>query len=393
MEFNHTDVRDLACDPIENIRVGFVGLGNRGLATLRRYMILEGITVTCLCDLRPANVRKAADILQDNGKPVAREFTDKDSWMLLAEDPDIDMLCICTDWSTHTDIAVKAMTCGKHVAIEVPAALTVADCWRLVDTAEETRRHCFMLENCCFDPFALSTLQMKRKGWFGEITHCEGAYIHDLRARYRADENAGGFHNGWIARYCGSHVGNPYPTHGLGPISQLLDLNHGDRMDYLVSMSPAVNHSSEGIYINNTLIRTVRGKTILLQYDVTTPRPYSRLQTVCGTRGFIRKYPVACAADDSNGQLEGEALDALLKEFRHPYEREYRADAERLGVENIMNYMMDRHLVKCLQKGLVPDINVYDAAAWSCITELSEISVRKGGIPVKIPDFTRGRWE
>lgn len=387
------DVLRLACPPIPTVRIGFVGLGNRGRATLERYMVIDGIAIAALCDLIPGNVDRARGIACRDGRYDPLNFSGHDAWMRMVEQPDLDLIYICTDWLTHADIATYAMKCGKHVAIEVPAAVSVADCWRLVDTAEATRRHCFMLENCCYDPFALSTLVMKREGLFGDITHCEGAYIHDLRDRYRADENSGGFHNGWIARYCGRHAGNPYPTHGLGPIAQLLGIHRGDRFEHLVSLSSEVPGDESGVYINNTLIRTVRGRSILIQYDVTTPRPYSRLQTVCGTRGFARKYPTACVMLDGEAPMTGDELDRFLACHQHPFVTEYRSDAERLGVPNIMNYIMDRRLIHCLHMGLPLDIDVYDAAEWSCITELSELSVREGSRPVPIPDFTRGRWD
>jgi len=326
---------------------------------------------------------------------------------------DIDLVYICTDWLTHTDIAVYAMQQGRHAALEVPAAMSVADCWRLVDTAEQTRRHCMMLENCCYDAFALTTLNMVRQGALGEITHAEGAYIHDLRRHYFADETEGGYHNNWIKLYSQQHTGNPYPTHGLGPICQWMDIHRGDRMEYLVSMSSREaglsayargqfgKHSAEAAQpylmgdVNTTLIRTVKGRTIVLQYDVTTPRPYSRHQTVCGTKGFMQKYPVPCILLDEYGKepLAGEDFEKVMERYKHPFTATIGEEAKRKEMPNEMNYIMDYRLVHCLRNGLPLDQDVYDAAEWSCITELSELSVRQGSIPVEIPDFTRGNWE
>ncbi len=387
------DLRTLACAPIDNIRIGIVGLGNRGLATLRRLLIIKDVAITALCDLRPNNINLALKSLRESGCERPTAYSSADGWNLIADSPDVDLLYICTDWASHAQIAIKAMQCGKHVAVEVPAALTIDDCRKLVETAALTRRHCFMLENCCYDPFALNTLEMSRRGWFGEITHCEGAYIHDLRRQFSADEDSGGFHEQWIDRYCSTHPGNPYPTHGIGPVSQLLDINRGDRFDYLVSMSPSPDNADSGIYMNTTLIRTVRGRTVLLQYDVTTPRPYSRLQTVCGTSGFIRKYPEECATDGNGATYHGEQLKSLMDRFTHPFIKKYSEDAERLNVNNLMNYIMDRRLIECIREGKPLDISVYDAATWSCIAQLSEISVRGGSVPVKFPDFTNGHWQ
>ena len=304
------------------------------------------------------------------------------------------------------------MECGKHVAIEVPAAMNIAECWQLVDTAEKTRRHCIMLENCCYDPFALTTLEMARQGVLGEIMH-EGAYIHDLRSMYFAEESEGGYHNHWGKRYSIEHTGNPYPTHGLGPACQILDIHRNDRMEYLVSMSthqagmseyarkrfgensPEARQKYKLGDVNTTLIHTAKGKTIMLQYNVSTPRPYSRLQTVCGTLGFAQKYPVPCIALDSHGDtpLEGEALEQVLTLYKHPFSATIGEEAHRKGLPNEMNYVMDYRLIYCLRNGLPLDMDVYDAAEWSCITELSEKSVLNGSIPVEIPDFTRGVWE
>lgn len=386
------DLRGLACPPIDNVRIGIIGLGNRGLATLRRLVVIENITVTALCDLRPDNISVGERILRDAGFTQPVIFDGDDGWQKISGCDNVDLLYICTDWASHARIAIEAMRNGKHVAVEVPAALTIDDCHRLVETVAETRRHCFMLENCCYDPFALTSLTMARSGWFGDITHCEGAYIHDLRRQFHADEDSGGFHNRWIDRYCRSHSGNPYPTHGIGPVSQLLDINHGDRFDYLVSMSPAPVDAGSGIYMNSTLIRTVRGRTVLLQYDVTTPRPYSRLQTVCGTKGFISKYPEECATDMRGTEYRGPQLNELMNGFSHPFIKAYADDAHRLKVENFMNYIMDRRLIECIRNGSPLDISIYDAATWSCIAQLSEMSVSGGGIPIKFPDFTDGHW-
>lgn len=406
-------VVNLTCPPIPVVRIGFIGLGNRGILALERYMHLDGIEVKALCDLRKENIARAEAILEKFNCPKAVNYSEEGKWRKMCECMDIDLIYICTDWLTHTDIAVYAMQQGCHVALEVPAAMTVADCWRLVDTAEQTRRHCMMLENCCYDAFALTTLNMVQQGVLGEITHAEGAYIHDLRRSYFADASEGGFHNHWMKLYSEKHTGNPYPTHGLGPVCQWMNIHRGDRMEYLVSMSSQQaglssyaccrfgEHSSEAMQlyqmgdVNTTLIRTVKGRTIVLQYDVVTPRPYSRHQTVCGTKGFMQKYPVPCILLDEYGKepLSGEVFDRIMEQYKHPFTATIGEEAKRKGMPNEMNYIMDYRLVHCLHHGLPLDQDVYDAAEWSCITELSELSVKQGSIPVEIPDFTRGAWQ
>ncbi len=391
---NH--VLELRCPALPVVRIGLVGLGQRGLATLKRYAFIDGAEIRCLADTDPERLDEANRALTASGRPQADCIGGTDGWREICLRSDIDLVYICTDWSTHCEMAVGAMEAGKHVAVEVPAATTVEECRLLVATAERTRRHCFMTENCCYDFFALSCFEMQRQGLLGSITHCEGAYIHDLRDTFGLTENTSGHSRPWMAHHCALHGGNPYPTHGVGPIGWLLGLHRGDRMEYLVSLTAQSEGTTDGALgkVNNTLIRTVRGVSILLQLDVTTPRPYSRMQTLCGTRGFVQKYPLPTVQTDAHvTALTGE--DAL-KEM----EKFATCDASRIwreghakGVPNEMNYAMDCRLIHCLRNGLPLDIDVYDAAEWSCLAELSQRSAREGSRPVAIPDFTGGRWQ
>lgn len=384
---DRSHVLQLSCEPLPIVRIGFIGLGNRGMATLRRYLVIDGVEITALCDINPSHLADAASLLHVDGKHAPILLDAEDGWKQMCQRNDIDLIYICTDWLTHAPMACYAMEQGKHVAIEVPAATTVEECWRLVDTAERTRRHCFMLENCCYDTFHQATLTMVEKGMLGTLTHLEGAYIHDLRDKYDADGP-----KGWMARLCGEHKGNPYPTHGIGPVCQLLNIHRGDKLDYLVSLTPATDVPHD-VCVNNTLIRTVNGKTILLQYDVTTPRPYSRMQTVCGTHGFVQKYPRRCIMFDGEEPVKGDAVEPIVAKYTKSHIARIQDEGYRIGVPNIMNYTMDRRLIECLREGIPLDMDVYDAAEWSCIAELSEQSALGGGIPIKIPDFTRGKWK
>lgn len=408
-----THVLHLAHPPLPVVRLGFIGLGNRGILTLQRYIQIEGIEIKALCEIREGNLAKAQQILKECKFPEAIGYTGTEGWKQMCDRTDIDLVFICTDWLTHTPMATYAMEHGKHVAIEVPAAMTVEECWKLVDTAEKTRQHCMMLENCCYDPFALTTLNMAQQGVFGEVTHVEGAYIHDLRSIYFADESSGGFHNHWGKKYSINHTGNPYPTHGLGPICQILNIHRGDKMNFLVSLSSwqagmtayarktfgADSSEAKQAYLlgdmNTTLIQTAKGKSIMIQYNVVTPRPYSRLHTICGTEGFAQKYPVPAIAlePDASTPLEGKALEKIMERYKHPFTTKYGEEARRRNLPNEMNYVMDCRLIYCLRNGLPLDMDVYDAAAWSCITELSEQSVLNGSSPVEIPDFTKGAWK
>ena len=406
------DVLLLRCDPIPVVRVGFVGLGMRGPGAVARYTFLEGVEIKALCDLYPERVADAQKILIDKGLPKADEYSGEDGWKQLCERDDIDLVYICTPWHLHTPIAVYAMQHGKHVAIEVPAATTLEECWQLVNTAEQTRRHCMMLENCCYDFFEMATLNMAQHGLFGEVLHVEGSYIHDLRFLNFASEEEGGYQGYWRLNHHIAHTGDPYPTHGLGPVCQILNIHRGDRMNYLVSLSTdqkgmteyAKNKFGEGSALadttialgdmNTTLIRTERGKTILIQHDVTSPRPYDRHHLISGTKGYARKYPVQELAFEPNAHqaMPKEEFDAFMKEWEHPLTKEIGEKARMVGGHGGMDFIMDYRLIYCLHNGLPLDEDVYDAAEWSAIGPLSEISVKNGSRPVQIPDFTRGAW-
>jgi len=269
-----------------------------------------------------------------------------------------------------------------------------------------------MLENCCYDFFEMATLNMAQQGLLGEIVHVEGAYIHDLRSNNFADPDKGGYQGMWRLKYNEKHTGNPYPTHGLGPVCQVLNIHRGDKMNYLVSMSTnqfgmteyagekfgASSDYAQRKYekgdMNTTLIRTEKGKTIMIQHDVTSPRPYDRIHKISGTKGFVQKYPVKGIALEPNAHkfLSDLAMDSVLLKYKHPIVKEVGEKAKKVGGHGGMDFIMDYRLIYCLQNGLPLDQDVYDAAEWSALVELSEISVRKGSVPVEIPDFTRGDW-
>lgn len=389
-------VAELRCGPIECVRIGFVGLGVRAKRAVHRMMHIEGCRVTALCDLVQENLEDAKGIIVAAGAETPHCFSGKEGWRELCRHDDIDLIYICTDWASHADIAVYAMQCGKHVATEVPAATTVADCWRLVDTAEETQRHCIMLENCCYDEFELCTMNMVKQGVFGDIIHAEGSYLHDLRERISTNDNGERKWSNWQVEFMGKHNGNPYPTHGLGPIALAMDINRGDRMKSIVSVSSVRVGDENGLSgtMNSSLITTEKGKTILVQHCISLPRPYSRSFLLSGTEGFAQKYPVPmyAFAQDSENAITGSACNELLERYRHPFVAKYKERGTELCDRRWIDYAMDCRLIYCLRNGLPLDMNVYDAALWSCLVELTDTSANNGGSPVEIPDFTRGRW-
>lgn len=386
----------LQCEPIECVRIGFIGLGVRAKRAVHRIMHIEGCQVTALCDLIQENIDEANAIIAEARGESAICFTGKEGWKELCCSKSIDLVYICTDWSSHAEIAVYAMQQGKHVATEVPAATTVSDCWRLVDTAEATHRHCIMLENCCYDEFELCVLNMAQKGMLGNIIHAEGSYIHDLRERIVTNENGERKWSNWQVEFMSNHNGNPYPTHGLGPVALAMGINRGDRMKSIVSCSssPTESGALRG-NMNSSIITTEMGRTILVQHCITLPRPYSRTFLISGTEGFAQKYPIqsfAFAPDSDNLITDNECVQ-IMEKMRHPFVTEYKQRGTELCGRRWIDYAMDCRLIHCLRNGLPLDMNVYDAALWSSLVELTDISANNGGAPVEIPDFTRGKWK
>jgi hypothetical protein len=406
-----THVLELRAEPLETVRVAIIGLGSRGRGAVRRLSFIEQAEIVVLADVVPAQVEQAQEILRSRGRPPAAAYTGADSWREIVKRDDVDLVYICTQWDLHAPIAVYAMENGKHVATELPAALTLEEAWQLVDTAERTRRHMMLLENCNYDFFEMATLNMAQQGLFGEIVHAEGAYIHDLRSLLFQEEN--GYWNMWRLKENEEKDGNLYPMHGLGPIAHALNIHRGDRMEHLVSISSSQfgltayakeRFGEDSDYaqrpyrkgdMNTTLIKTARGKTIKLQHDVTSPRPYSRIHMLSGTKGFAQKWPRRGIALEPNGHnfLSDEDMAALLKEYEHPIVTEVGERAREVGGHGGMDFIMDYRLIYCLHHGLPLDQDVYDAAEWSAIIELSQISVRNNGMPVQVPDFTRGDWQ
>ncbi len=386
-------VINLTCPPIHTVRIALIGLGHRGLKTLARYADVEGAEIRYIADLRPERLKIACDTMRAAGREVPARLEGENGWKEALNKTDVDLVYICTEWRSHTPMAVAAMRAGKHVAVEVPAATTIDECYALVETARETGRHCFMTENCCYDLFHLQTLALQQSGKFGVITHCEGAYIHDLQDPAEADATAD-TREGWIEQQCMAHGGNPYPTHGIGPIGQLLGFHRRDRMTRLTSLtSRGVENDGTTLgRINSSLIETASGATILLQLDVTTPRPYSRLQTVCGTAGYAQKYPVPTLQFRGEEALTGQAATDYLRAnaSSSPVVQTW-FEGHKKGVANEMNYAMDTRLIHCLREGLPLEIDVIDAAEWSCLAPLTRQSARAGGMPVEIPDFTLPR--
>jgi hypothetical protein len=384
----------LACKPISTVRVAFIGLGKRGKESINHYMYLEDVEIKAICDLNEENLLAIRKLLKEHGKKNTDEYKGKEDWRRVCERDDIDLIYVCTSRNLHAEIAVYAMKNNKHVAVEVPAANTIEECWEIVDTAEKYRRHCMMLENCCYGRFELAVLNMSNQGFLGDIIHAEGSYIHDLRKIDFAKRPD--YIDLWFME------GNPYPTHGLGPLCQVLNIHRGDKLSSLVSVSngqfgfPETDRGdSQQQYrlgnMNTTVIKTEKQKTIVIQHDISSPRPYSRNYLLSGTKGFVQKGepPIIHLPEKKESEI---SVPGFLEQFEHPFYRKKGKLACRVGAHDGMDFIMDYRLIYCLQKGLPLDMDVYDAAEWSSIIELTEISVQNQSSLVKIPDFTRGAW-
>ena len=408
----------LTVPAMDTVRVGFVGVGMRGSSAVERYTYIPGVKINALCDVEADRVEAAQKTLEGRGFPKAAGYSGStEAYKELCDRDDIDLVYICTDWKHHVPIALYAMEHGKNVAVEVPAAASLEDIWALINMSEKTRKHCMMLENCCYDFYEMAVLTMAQKGLLGEILHGEGSYHHNL------DPFWGSYWNNWRLDFNKEVKGDVYPTHGLGPVCQVMDIHRGDRFKTLVAMeTKAVNgpkhveartgekcEDFQNADLTMTMITTEKGKTILVEHDVMTPRPYNRMYQIVGSEGYAGKYPIQqlCLRDNALTEAStdyqnlgrevtysGDRLKAILEDNRNPIlTPELEALAKQVGGHGGMDFIMDYRLVYCLRNGLPLDMDVYDMAEWCCLTELGRISIENGNAPVEVPDFTRGAWD
>lgn len=409
---------DLSVAPISRVRVAVFGLGNRGqsLIDMLNWLVQEGhAEITAISDINPAKITRAQQQIAQFQSSTPRVFTGTDdAWMEAMSDDVADMALICTPWELHAPMAVAAMRSGMHAASEVPIAYTPEECVELVQVAEETQRHCIMLENCCYNREELWLLNMIQDGVFGTVTHAECAYLHDLRAlmldpTYYEDQ--------WRLKHHLARNGNLYTTHGLGPVCMYFDILRGDTLTHLTSMSSKEAALSEALRnaedkalrkmakdvacgdVNTTLIGTAKGRSIMLQFDVHSGRPYNRLDKVVGSKAAHYGYPSRLYIDhgaDWGGHrwLEDAEKAEYQDRYEHPlWDRLQKLAAEHPQGHGGMDFVMMYRLIRCLNLGQPFDLNVYDGAMWSMVGALSEASVAAGSKRMDIPDMTAGRWK
>lgn len=401
------NMHNYAAPAIDLVRIGFIGVGSRGSGHVRRLRSIEGAEIRAICDVDEAALN---EMLEDFDEPVDTYTGSEDAWKELCERDDLDLIINATPWHLHAPICLYAMEQGKHTATEIPAAQSMEECWALVETSERTKKHCFIMENVCYGEFEMVTLNMAREGYFGELVHGEGAYIHQLM-RHNFTRN--GYHNMWRFRENATRNGNLYPMHGLGSIAQAMGINYGDQMKYMVSVSSAdfmmqkrtrelaetdeffeefVDNKFRG-NMNTSIIKTFKGRTIMLQHDVTSPRPYSRIHLLSGTEGMAREYPEPRIAKSHDGWLEQEEFDEVIEKYTPEIMKRVGEMARRMGGHGGMDTLMTWRLIDCLRNGIPLDMDVYDAASWSSVVMLSEWSVANEATPIHFPDFTSGAWK
>ena len=393
---------------LETVRIGMVGVGGMGTSHVSNFLKIKGCEIVAVCDIVESRVERAQKMAVEAGNPKPDGyFNGENDFKRMCERDDIDLVFTATPWKWHVPVCLEAMNTGKHAATEVPAALSVADCWKLIEVSERTGKHCIMMENCNYDRDEMIILNMVKQGVLGEPLHARCGYLHDLRA-VKHDMNGEGV---WRRAHSMTTNGDLYPTHGLGPVAQCLDINRGNYFENLVSFStksrglsayaakefghdsPQANEKFVLGDVVTTMITTKRGETIMITHDTSSPRPYSRDILVQGTGGIVRKYPVPRIHIDGRSPAHRwEDLSDYKDEYYHPLWKKMEEEAAGAG-HGGMDYLEDYRLINALKNGLEPDMDVYDAAVLSAVTELSQKSIESGNWPVQFPDFTRGMWK
>jgi predicted dehydrogenase len=402
----------LRAEAIDRVRVGLIGSGDRGTQHLRLLCILDHVDVKAIADPYPPAAKRGRKICTEAGLAPPGLYTQGDhDYRRMLEREDLDAVIIATPWRWHCPHAVHAMQAGKHAFVEVPMAVSIDELWQMVETSESTGRHCMMMENVNYGRDEMMALNMCRRGLLGDLLHGEAAYIHDLRYQMKDVEHGTG---SWRTAYYEKHNGNLYPTHGLGPIAQYMNIDRTeDRFSTMTSVSSLAlgrdeyarenfppDHPRRRVKyrcgdINTSIIRTELGRTIMVQWDTATPRPYTRHNLIQGTHGVFAGFPTRLAIEGRGSYHEwtqGEAMQEVYQEFEHPLWKRLHSGAVEAGGHGGMDYVMLYRIVECLRSGQPLDQNVYEGASWSAVRPLSEKSVNASGNPVPFPDFTRGRW-
>jgi len=404
---------DFAAPKIDKVRIAMIGVGSRGTGHASQLASIEGTEIVAISDLYEDLAKRAEQRVMARGahKPKLY-FGNEGLYKTMLAEVKPDMVVVATPWEAHAPMGVAAMQAGAHVFIETPITVTLEEMWQLVDTSEETGRHCMHMENVCYGREELLYLSMVRQGVIGELLHGEAAYIHDLRNQMRQVERGTG---SWRTYHYIRRNGNLYPCHGLGPVAQYMSLARTeDTFGSIVSYSspsraralyakanfPPDHKWNQTEYragdINTSIIKTALGRTIMVQWDEQSPRPYTRLNLIQGTKGTLASYPNRLAVEGVGSfheWTEGEAWEKFVAQYEHPLFKRIGELAQKMGGHGGMDFIELFRMVECLRNGLPLDQNVYEGCFWSSIGPLSEKSVREGGAPQAFQDFTRGGWK
>ncbi|MDC0872172.1 Gfo/Idh/MocA family oxidoreductase [Flavobacteriaceae bacterium] len=416
-----TYMGDFAAPKLDTVRIALIGVGARGTGHAKQLAAIEGTEIVAIADLYEDWVDRSVTNCKEAGngrhQNIARYFGDENQWKLMLKNEKPDAVIIATNWNNHALMAIESMKKGAHAFVEVPVAVSLPEMWEIIDTSEKTKKHCMMMENVNYGREELLYLNLCRKGMLGELLHAEAAYIHELRFQMEEQERGTG---SWRTPHYAKRNGNLYPTHGLGPVAQYMNLGRTeDQFASLVSFSSPArgrnlyaekNYPSDhkwnaldyqGGDINTSIIKTHLGRTIMIQWDETSPRPYTRHNLIQGTKGALAGFPTRIAfeggvpgvTDSHHRWAEGEQLEAIFEQHEHPMYKRLGALSKKMGGHGGMDFMMLYRIVECLRNGMPLDQNIYEGCLWSAVSPLSELSVAQGGMPQKFPDFTRGSWK
>ncbi len=413
---------DYSAPKLDTVRAAFIGVGARGTGHAKQIATIEGTEVVAISDLYEDLVQRSVDNCKEIGKgerhnEIAMYYGGEDNWKKMLKEVKPDAVFISTNWDNHASMIIESMKSGAHAFVEVPMATTIDDMWEIIKTSEKTRKHCMMMENVNYGRDELMYLNMCRKGVIGDFLHAEAAYIHELRFQMEEQERGTG---SWRTHHYAKGKGNLYPTHGLGPVAQYMNLARGDdNFSSLISYStPALgrklyaeknypsNHKWNKLDykngdLNTSIIKTNIGRTIMVQWDETSPRPYSRHNLIQGTKGVLAGFPTRVALEggvegvtkNHHSWAQGKELEVLYEKYDHPLYKRLGALAKKMGGHGGMDFMMRYRIIECLRKGKPLDQNMYEGCFWSAVTELSARSIEDGGAPQRFPDFTRGNWK
>ena len=391
------------------IRLGIIGTGGRGTGLLGNLLQFPGVEVRAVCDLLPDRAQNAARRVEQHCSRPPEVYAGSETvWEKLLERADLEAVIIATPWDWHGRMAVAAMRAGKYPGVEVPAAITLQECWDLVRTSERTAIPCMMLENVCYFQRVLALLRMVREGLFGDVLHCEAGYQHDCRfLMFDAQGKLA-----WRGRHSATVNGNLYPTHAVGPVAQWMNINRGDRFESLVSMSTPARglkrYAAERLGpdhelarrdyaqgdLNTTLLKTANGFTVTLYYNILSPRPYDLILRLQGEKGiYLDTTNSICLEQPGKGADQWEAFAPYQQKYAHPLWQALAAEAAKTAGHEGAEHLMFHDFLKAVRAKAPAPQTVYDAAAWSAIVPLSIASVAHGSKPVAFPDFTRGQWK